>query len=168
MDLFQNFCMFICTSEGGVWKLELNYSFYQTLITSLPQGRVHCHTVFCFFLTECMKLVNFDCAQLRYGLIFWLNNILTKVVCYGFCKSNLMYFQWNNCGRFSVVGIGIRCGLGDPGIESRWGQDFPHPSSPAVLLTQPPVQWIPALFSGSKASGAWRWPPPLAPRLKKE
>jgi len=39
-----------------------------------------------------------------------------------------------------------------------------------VRPTQPPVQRVPGL-SGSKAAGAWRWPPThphLVPRLKKE
>jgi hypothetical protein len=39
------------------------------------------------------------------------------------------------------------------------GRDFPHLSRPALGPTQPPVQWLPALFAGSKAAGAWRWPP---------
>jgi hypothetical protein len=36
--------------------------------------------------------------------------------------------------------------------------------------TQPPIQWVPILIPGSKASGLWRRPPTphLAPRLKKE
>ena len=32
-------------------------------------------------------------------------------------------------GRISIVGIAIRYELDGPGIESRWGRDFPHPSS---------------------------------------
>ena len=30
-------------------------------------------------------------------------------------------------GRDSSVGIATRYGLDGPGIESRWGRDFPHP-----------------------------------------
>ena len=44
------------------------------------------------------------------------------------------------CGRDSSVGIATRHGLDGPGIESRWGRDFPHPSRPALGPTQPPVQ----------------------------
>jgi len=36
-------------------------------------------------------------------------------------------------------------GLDSPGVESRWGQDFPHLSRPTVRPTQPPVEWVPVL-----------------------
>jgi hypothetical protein len=51
-------------------------------------------------------------------------------------------------GRDSSVGIAIRYRLDGPGIESRWGQDFPHPSRPALGLTQPPIKWVPDLPRG--------------------
>jgi hypothetical protein len=35
-------------------------------------------------------------------------------------------------GRDSSVGIATRYGLDGPGIESRWGRDFPHPFRPAL------------------------------------
>ena len=59
-------------------------------------------------------------------------------------------------GRDSSVGIVTRYGLDGPGIESRWRRDFPHPSRPALGPTQPPIQWVPGLFPGGKAAGAWR------------
>ena len=43
-------------------------------------------------------------------------------------------------GRDSSVGIATAYRLDGPGIESQWGQDFPHPSRPALRPTQPPVQ----------------------------
>jgi hypothetical protein len=42
----------------------------------------------------------------------------------------------NLCVRNTVVGIATRYGLDGPGIESRWGLDFLHPSRPA-LITHP-------------------------------
>ena len=32
--------------------------------------------------------------------------------------------------------------LDGPGIKSWWGQDFLHPSRPALGSTQPPIQWV--------------------------
>jgi len=53
-------------------------------------------------------------------------------------------------------GIATRYVLDGPGIEARWGRAFSHLSGPALGPTQPPTQWVPGLFPGSKAAGAWR------------
>jgi hypothetical protein len=42
--------------------------------------------------------------------------------------------------RNSSVGIATCYGLNGPGIESRWGRDFPQPSRPVLRPTQPPIQ----------------------------
>ena len=62
-------------------------------------------------------------------------------------------------GRDSSVSIANHYGLDGPGIEFRWGRDFPHPSRPVLGPTQPPVQWVLVLLPGGKAAGAWRLPP---------
>jgi hypothetical protein len=42
-------------------------------------------------------------------------------------------------GPGSVVDIATGYGLDGPGIESRWGRDFPHLYRPALGPTQSPV-----------------------------
>ena len=61
--------------------------------------------------------------------------------------------------RDSSVGIANHYSLDGPGIETRWGRGFPNPSGPALGSNQSPIQWVPCLFPGGKAAGAWRWPP---------
>jgi hypothetical protein len=45
----------------------------------------------------------------------------------------------------SVVGTVTAYGMDGPGIESRWGRDFPHLSRLALRLTQPPARWVPGV-----------------------
>ena len=68
----------------------------------------------------------------------------------------LLITRW--VGWDSIVSIVTRYRLDSPWIESRWGRDFPHPSIPALGLTQPPVQWVLG-HSRGKAAAAWHWPP---------
>jgi hypothetical protein len=42
---------------------------------------------------------------------------------------NLVFLYVRLWGHDSSVGIATRYGLEGPGNESRWGRDFPHPSS---------------------------------------
>ena len=70
--------------------------------------------------------------------------------------------QWPSqrfVGRDSSVGIATRYWLDGPGIESRWGRDFPHPSRPALGAHPASYTMRTGSFPGGKAAGAWRWPP---------
>ena len=61
-----------------------------------------------------------------------------------------------------VVGIATGYGLDGSGIESRWGQDFPHLSRPALGPTQPPRTMGTGSFSGVKCDrGVTLTPHPL-------
>jgi hypothetical protein len=68
----------------------------------------------------------------------------------------------------SAVGVATRYGMDGPGIDSRCGRDFLHPSRPALGPTQPPIQWVPGLSRGKTAGAGVYHPPHLAPRLKEE
>ena len=67
---------------------------------------------------------------------------------------NLYLFNFILSGPGSSVGIATAYGLDGPGIESRWGRDFPHLSRPALRPTQPPVRSVPGLRRGQGAAGA--------------
>ena len=54
--------------------------------------------------------------------------------------------------------IATRYGLEGSEFKLRWGEDFPHPSSPGLRPTQPPTQWVPCLFLEGRAAESWRWP----------
>ena len=47
--------------------------------------------------------------------------------------------------RDNLVGIATCYELDGPGIESRRGRDFLHPSGPALGPNQSPMQWVPGL-----------------------
>jgi hypothetical protein len=91
-----------------------------------------------------------------YGLKIYLiltNNLVHLLVLE---YTRISFIIIKGMGRDSIVGIATRYGLVSPGIESRWGRDFMHPSRTAVQATQPPPQWVSRLFLVGKAAGAWR------------
>jgi len=74
----------------------------------------------------------------------------------------------SSCGPCSSVGIATGYGLDGPGMECRWGRDFPHLSRPALGPTQPPVQWVPGLSLGKERPGRDTNPsPPSSAVVKK-
>ena len=67
-------------------------------------------------------------------------------------------------GRNGSVGIATRYRLEGPGIESRWGRDFPHPSRQALGSTQNSIQWV----SGLERPGRGAKHPPTSSAEVKE
>jgi len=61
----------------------------------------------------------------------------------------------------------IRYWLDDPRVESRWGRDFSHPSSPALVPTQPPIQRVLNHYRKVKRPGrVVQHPPPSSAKDK--
>jgi hypothetical protein len=74
----------------------------------------------------------------RLQKVYWLIADLTVQV--RKLPSVLIVSGWD-----SSSGTATRYGLDGPGIESRWGRYFPHPSTPTLGPTQPPIQWVAGL-----------------------
>ena len=72
------------------------------------------------------------------------------------------------CRPGSSIGIVTGYGLGGPGIESRWGRDFPHLSRPALGPTQPPVQWVAGLSRSKERPGRDADPSPTSSAVGRE
>jgi hypothetical protein len=95
-----------------------------------------------FSVVPCFRAFPVCCSGFFWVFLRWFQLpllLLLLLVCFVFR------------GRGSSVGIAIRYGLDGPGIESRLGQDFPHPSRPALGYNQPPIQWVPGLPGGKAA-----------------
>jgi len=113
--------------------------------------------IFSFFLSVyqfCPRQYLSRCLFVPMGLPKFGLRKLPKGQFMFYCLMVLCIFVgWDN-----VVGIATRYGLESRVSNPSGGQNWPHPSWPALAHTQPAVQWIPGLFSGGKAAGSWWWP----------
>jgi hypothetical protein len=111
----------------------------------------HCSLSLSYFCTK-MCVIYYIFTALFY---FIIHQILVYKTRFGV---HILYFTGFNyylfasilfcCrGQDSIVGIAICSGLDGPGIESRWRQDFPHPSD------QPPISWV----LGHSRGANWLW-----------
>ena len=76
------------------------------------------------------------------------DNNSTILICVEVFIVHFMDAHKLHVGRDSSVVTATAYGLDCPGIESRWGRDFPHMSRPSLRPTQPPVQWVPGFSRG--------------------
>ena len=83
---------------------------------------------------------DYDSSEQNHSLKWWLGQVGNMY----YITLALSFLE----GRDTSVGIATRYGLDGPGIESRWGQDFPHLSRPALGHSQPPIQWVLGLSRG--------------------
>jgi len=81
------------------------------------------------------------------------------MTCIGFYLVKVIIARLSKCtlfllgGRNTVYVIATRYWLDNPGIESRFGRDFPRRSRQTLGRSRPPVKWVLDLFSEGKMVG---------------
>ena len=86
----------------------------------------------------------------------------TFVPCILILSECIIHRPMHKCGPGSVVGIASSYRLDGPGIESRWGRDFPHLSRPALGPTPASCTMGTGSFPGVKGGrGVTLTPHPL-------
>jgi len=111
------------------------------------------------FVLSCL----FDSCLFRVHLL-WIQLLLMPI-----STTDINHTSYRRGEPDSSVDVVTGYGLDGPGIESRWGRDFPHLSGPTLGRTQPPVQWVPGLSRSKERTGRGADPsPPSSAVVKKE
>ena len=122
------------TSHFFVW-MSTEISLVITYSWGWPLPKIHHLTE--YILRSWQSLKNSPPCKVRYR--FHQNAVETPFPSPNFASFLILLDLVIPCG----PGIATGYGLDGPGIESRWGRDFPHLSKPALGPTQPPVQRVP-------------------------
>ena len=84
----------------------------------------------------------FSSERCDFCYVLLLTLIRASIYVYIYIYVCVCVFMWD---RNSSVGIANCYRVKGQGIETRWARDFPHPSSPTLGHTQPPIQWVQGL-----------------------
>jgi hypothetical protein len=110
-----------------------------------------------------IRMILYDFCVSPEAIVFLFQLVVPTRPAYNISARNEYKISFPSVPRYSSVGIATGYGLDDQGggSSSPGGVKnfhFSISSRPAQGSTQPPIKWVPGLYPGSKAAGAWSWP----------
>ena len=112
------------------------------MLRTVPTDR---HFTRCLWETVGWYCESYICADFKREHCMFLYDTYNKLNYYKKCRKFRQTFS-GVPGSVDTIATGY--GVGGPGIESRWGRDFLHPSRTSLGPIQSPIQWIPGVSRG--------------------